>query len=139
MTVRGGRSYPGRSMDRTQAQEALLVLTTCDSASSAAALAEHLVGRHLAACVNTLGPVQSTYRWQGKLEQATEALLVIKTTAARYTEVEAAIKEHSGYELPEVIAVPIARGLERYLDWVRAATGTAERPAPASGDDVREG
>jgi periplasmic divalent cation tolerance protein len=127
-------------MDRGQAQEALLVLTTCDSAANAAALAEHLVGRHLAACVNTLGPVQSTYWWQDGLERATEALLLIKTTAARYTEVEAAIRERSGYELPEVIAVPIAQGLDRYLDWVRAATRTeGVLAASPSDDDVREG
>lgn len=116
------------------------MLTTCDSAASAAALAEHLVGRHLAACVNTLGPVQSTYWWQDGLERTTEALLLIKTTAARYTEVEAAIRERSGYELPEVIAVPIAQGLDRYLDWVRAATRTeGVLAASPSDDDVREG
>jgi periplasmic divalent cation tolerance protein len=106
--------------------DALLVLTTCGTSASANALAELLVGRHLAACVNAVGGVESTYRWQGQVEHATETLLVIKTTAARYAEVEAAIRQQSGYELPEVLAIPIARGLDGYLDWIRSATMRAD-------------
>ena len=131
MTTAGGARYAGWPMDASVPQDALLVLTTCDSAARAAELAGHLVGRGLAACVNVLGPVQSTYRWQGKLEHSTETLLLIKTTAARYTELEAAIRAESDYELPEIVAVPITRGLDAYVDWVRAMTRS-------DGDDARE-
>lgn len=122
-----GRGFPRYARSLRMARggrnnDAWLVLTTCDSIASANALAERLVRRHLAACVNALGGVQSTYWWQDRVEQTTESLLVIKTTAARYAEVEAAIREHSGYALPEVVAIPITRGLESYLEWVRQAT-----------------
>ena len=135
MTVRRLGGYAARSMDRGQAQDALLVLTTCDSAARARALAEHLVDRHLAACVNTLDAVQSSYRWQGRIEHAAELLLLVKTTRERYDAVEAAIREHSSYELPEVIAVPIARGFDRYIDWIRAATAAEGNSDSAPSND----
>jgi len=103
--------------------EALLVLTTCDSPEAAAVLAEALVSRGLAACVNAIGGVTSTYRWQGRIERASETLLVIKTTRTRYDEIEAAIRSLSAYELPEVVAVPVAAGLPAYLAWIDEATG----------------
>jgi periplasmic divalent cation tolerance protein len=99
----------------------LLVLTTCEAAS-AAALAESLVEQRLAACVNALEGVTSTYRWQGKIERGTETMLVIKTTQARYPALEAHIRSHSGYELPEIVAVRSEGGLAAYLDWVHAET-----------------
>ena len=127
-------------MDRDLPQNALLVLTTCDSAASAAALAEHLVGTRLAACVNAIDRVASTYTWESRIEHATETLLLIKTTSARYAAVESAIRQRSSYELPEVVAVPVDRGLPGYLDWVRSATATeGVGAAVASDDDVREG
>ena len=66
--------------------------------------------------------MRSTYRWHGQIERAAETLLLIKTTAARYGEVEAAIRANSTYELPEVVAVPVAKGLPEYLAWVGAQT-----------------
>jgi periplasmic divalent cation tolerance protein len=101
------------------------VLTTCASADAAQRLAEALVEQRLAACVNTLGGVQSTYRWQGRVEREQESLLVIKTTEARLTEIEKAIRQHSSYELPEVLAIPVEGGSAAYLDWV--AESVAER------------
>lgn len=135
MTARRAGRYAGRPMESGQTQAALLVLTTCDSSAQAEALAEHLVERRLAACVNVLGAVRSTYRWGDAIEHASEALLVIKTTAARYAEIEATIRDRSGYELPEVVAVPIAQGLAGYLDWVRAATRGAGAFAAVPPDD----
>jgi len=96
----------------------LLVLTTCGSAADAERIATALVERRLAACVNAIGGVASTYRWQGRVVQEQESLLVIKTTAERYLGVEAAIRELSGYELPEVVAVRVDGGLPPYLDWL---------------------
>ena len=97
---------------------ALLVLTTCGSAADAERIASALVERRLAACVNAVGGVTSTYRWQGRVVREQEQLLVIKTTGERYRDVEAAIRELSGYELPEVVAVRVDGGLPPYLDWL---------------------
>ena len=103
---------------------ALLVLTNLPDRASAEKLAETLVERKLAACVNILAPCRSVYRWQGALERAEEHPVLVKTTPERYAAVERAIVESHPYELPEVIAVPIERGLPAYLDWVAAETKT---------------
>lgn len=100
----------------------LLVLTNLPDTASAQALATLLVDERLAACVNILAPARSVYRWQGKVENAEEIPLLIKTSKARYTALEAAIRKHHPYELPEIIAVPIELGLPEYLDWVAAET-----------------
>jgi periplasmic divalent cation tolerance protein len=102
--------------------DALLVLTSLPDADSAHALAEHLVTERLAACVNILAPCQAVYRWQGEIEEAREVPLLIKTTAARYAALEAAIRARHPYELPEIVAVPMSHGLPAYLDWVAAET-----------------
>jgi periplasmic divalent cation tolerance protein len=102
--------------------EALLVLTNLPDAESARTLADHIVSARLAACVNILPPCRSVYRWQGAIEQAEEVPLLVKTTAERYPALEAAIRARHPHELPEIIAVPIARGLPGYLAWVAAET-----------------
>lgn len=102
--------------------EALLVLTNLPDAASARALAEHVVTEHLAACVNILAPCRSVYRWQGKVEDAEEVPLLMKTSADRYAALEAAIRARHPYELPEIVAVPIGRGLPAYLAWLAAET-----------------
>ena len=78
-----------------------------------------LVEGRLAACVNAIGKVASAYRWKGEVQQDQETLLIIKTTAARLAAVEKAIRTHSKYELPEVIAVPVQAGSADYLAWLR--------------------
>lgn len=97
---------------------ALLVLTNLPDADSAASLANALVERRLAACVNALAPCRSTYRWQGQIESATEVPLLIKTTRERYSELEATVKELHPYQVPELIAVELATGLPAYLGWI---------------------
>lgn len=97
-----------------------MVLTNLPDRDSAEQLARRLVEKHLAACVNVLAECASTYWWEGKLEQTTEVPLLIKTTSIRYPEVESAIKAGHPYELPEIIAVPITAGSQRYLDWIRS-------------------
>lgn len=104
---------------------ALLVLTNCPDEPQAARLAELLVARRLAACVNVLAPCRSVYRWQGAVEHASEVPLLIKTTQECYPALEAAIREHHPYELPEIVAVSVERGLPAYLDWVTAETALA--------------
>lgn len=100
--------------------QTLLVLTNLPDAASAQALAALLVEQRLAACVNILAPCRSVYRWQGKVEQTEEVPLLIKTTAGAYAALEAAIKAHHPYELPEIVAVPIESGLQEYLAWLAA-------------------
>ena len=101
---------------------ALLVLTHLPDQISAESLAQYLVGNRLAACVNILPPCRSVYRWKEGIESADEIPLMIKTTEVRYSALEAAIRERHPYELPEIIAFPIERGLHGYLDWLADET-----------------
>lgn len=102
--------------------QTLLILTSLPDEVSARALAARLVDERLAACVNILAPCASVYRWQGAIEEAQEIPLLIKTAAERYPALEAAIRASHPYELPEIVAVTIARGLPDYLNWVVAET-----------------
>ena len=102
--------------------ETLLVVTNCPDEETANAIALAVVEAGLAACVNILPRVQSIYRWQGKVESATEIPLLIKSTAALYPALQAAIAQRHPYDVPEIIALPIARGLPAYLNWVAAET-----------------
>ena len=101
----------------------LLVLTNLPDRAAAERLADALIAGRLAACVNILSPCRSVYRWQNAVQHDEEQPVLIKTTAERYAELEQAIRANHPYELPEVIAVPIERGLPAYLDWVAADTG----------------
>ncbi|MFA7282526.1 MAG: divalent-cation tolerance protein CutA [Sterolibacterium sp.] len=100
----------------------LLVLTNLPDAESAQTLATHLVEQNLAACVNVLQPCRSVYRWQGKIEEVSEVPVWIKTTEERYPELEVAIRARHPYELPEIVAVSVERGLPEYLAWVAQST-----------------
>lgn len=100
----------------------LLVHCTCPDAATAQAIAHALVAERLAACASQLPAVCSTYRWQGKVEQAEECLLLIKTTDARLDAVTSRIRALHPYELPEVLVVEAAGGLPPYLDWVAEQT-----------------
>ncbi len=102
--------------------EALLVLTNCPDEPAADRIALALVEQGLAACVNRLPPVNSVYRWQGKVARAIEVPLLIKTTRERYLDVEQAIRHLHPYEVPEVIALPIAAGHAAYLRWIESET-----------------
>lgn len=95
-----------------------LVLSNVPDAATADKVAQALVQERLAACVNQLAPCRSTYVWQGQLEQATEIPLLIKTTAATYPRLEARLRALHPYEVPEIIALPLAAGWPDYLGWV---------------------
>src|ERR1700740_1264201 len=96
-----------------------LVLTTCGSFEEARSIAHALVERRLAACVNIVPQIESVYRWQGKIESATEWLLIIKTQASKFPEVCATIKSLHSYDLPECIMIEVDAGSQPYLDWVK--------------------
>jgi periplasmic divalent cation tolerance protein len=96
----------------------IVVLSACDSEESAHALAKTLVEQRLAACVNILPGARSIYRWQGKMEEAAEWLLVIKSRRDLFPQLREAIAKAHSYEVPEVIALPVVDGSEAYLAWL---------------------
>lgn len=105
--------------------EFLIVMTALPNRAAALKLAQELVARRLAACVNVLAECTSVYRWKGTVENAAEVPVLIKTRAECYGDLEAAIRELHPYELPEIVAVPVQRGLDEYLEWVAAETSIA--------------
>jgi periplasmic divalent cation tolerance protein len=104
---------------------AIFVLTNLPDSDAAFNLARELVQLRLAACANVLPPVASFYRWEGRLEEATERPVLIKSTAERYPALEAAIRERHPYAVPEIVAWPVERGLPAYLQWVEDETRAA--------------
>jgi periplasmic divalent cation tolerance protein len=95
-----------------------IVLTTAGDREEAQKIASALVERRVAACVNIVGPIDSVYRWQGKVERAQEYLLIIKTTAAAADRVHEVNSELHSYELPECVVLPVEGGSEEYLAWI---------------------
>ena len=100
-----------------------LVLTAASSSDEARRIARALVERRLAACVNILPQIESVYRWKGKVEEAQEWLLIIKTTAAAFERVRDVIRELHSYELPECVCVSIEDGSPEYLKWIGESVG----------------
>jgi periplasmic divalent cation tolerance protein len=100
----------------------LLVLTNVPERAVAERLADLLVEKRLAACVNILAPCRSVYRWKGAVQHDEEHPLLMKTTLDRYPALEQALREAHPYELPEIIALPVEHGLAAYLEWVTGET-----------------
>jgi len=100
-------------------EQVILALSTCPDEATAQTIAQALVSDGLAACVNQVGGLRSTYVWQGELRDDIEVLLIAKTTTNRLGELEARLKALHPYELPELLTVAVTGGNERYLDWVR--------------------
>jgi periplasmic divalent cation tolerance protein len=99
-------------------EQNLLVFMTCPKAEDAATIVSTVVEEGLAACGNILPGMRSIYRWQGKVQEATEALVLLKTTGTRYEALERRLTQLHSYEVPEIIAVDIDRGLTTYLRWL---------------------
>ena len=99
------------------------ISTTTGDAALAQAIADHLVERRLAACVQVIGPINSTYRWQGSVERAEEFMCLIKTHRELGDDVGAAIRSLHTYDNPEVIVSPIEGGSVDYLQWIWSETG----------------
>ena len=100
-----------------------LVLTTASSPEESKKIAHALVEGRLAACVNIVPRIESVYRWEGKVEQAQECLLLIKTTAEAFPGVREAIRRLHSYEVPECIALAVDEGSETYLKWIDECLG----------------
>lgn len=105
----------------TSLPEPIVILTTCPGEAVASRIARDLVEAGLAACVSRVGPVHSTYRWRGAIQDEPEVLLVIKTLATRYSELEMRLKSLHPYEVPEIIALPVTAGSADYLSWLQGA------------------
>jgi periplasmic divalent cation tolerance protein len=99
-------------------KDKIIVLSTAGSADEAHKIAQALIERKHAACVNVIPAVESTYWWQGKIETSHELLLVIKTTAAAFDRVQATIKQLHSYSVPECVAINIEQGSDAYLKWI---------------------
>lgn len=98
------------------------VVVTAETREEAERLARSAVERRLAACAQVVGPISSTYWWNGAVETAAEWQLLLKTTAARFEELRAHLEAEHAYETPEIIATPIVAGSPAYLDWVNRET-----------------
>ena len=111
----------------TARRNVVVVLVTCPTRAVASRLAQRLIGERVAACVNVIPDVESTFRWQGKIERCRETLLVIKTTATRFTQLKRAVLRLHPYDVPEIIALPVVAGHAPYLRWVVDSL-TAQNP-----------
>ena len=106
--------------------QAIVVFSTCASREEAERIARAIVGERLAACVQLLPAIQSIYRWQGEIEQSDEILMLFKTTSERFPALQRRVEELHSYQTPEIIAVPVTEGAEKYLTWLRDAVDSAE-------------
>ncbi|MFZ6769083.1 divalent-cation tolerance protein CutA [Undibacterium sp. Di26W] len=106
------------------AQSLILVFTNVPDRETGKRMASQIVAQKLAACVNISSDILSIYNWDGQQQAETEVQLMIKTTQARYAQLEELIKNKHPYELPEIIATPLVAGLPAYLGWVRKETET---------------
>ncbi len=101
---------------------ALVILSTVPDEAVGLTIGRALVGERLAACVNMTSAVRSIYRWEGKIVEEAEAVLIIKTKASLYAAVEARLKELHPYKVPEIVALAVDKGSEPYLSWIAAET-----------------
>ncbi len=102
--------------------EPIVVLVTCGSEEEAVKIANALVEAHLAACVNLVSPIRSIYRWEGKIWDEKECLLIIKTQKERFEGLEKKVKSLHSYSVPEIISLPILEGSSSYLNWLLEMT-----------------
>ena len=100
----------------------IVVLVTCGSEEEATKIANSLIEERLAACVNIISPGRSIYRWEGKIWDEKEWLLIIKTQKKRFEELEKKVKSLHSYSVPEIIALPIVKGSASYLKWLEEMT-----------------
>jgi periplasmic divalent cation tolerance protein len=115
---------------------AIVVLITAGSREEALRLAEMLVGARLAACVQVLPEMESIYHWQGRIERTPEVLLVVKTTVARFGELEREVRALHSYETPEIVALPITAASAPYLTWLTSAVQRATGALPTIQSDA---
>jgi periplasmic divalent cation tolerance protein len=99
-------------------EDPILVFMTAANGEEATRLADLLIGAHLAACVQILPEMESVYRWEGKIERQSEILLLAKTTAGKFADLEREVRALHSYETPEIVAIPMVAGSTPYLEWL---------------------
>ena len=109
---------PVSFVGKVAASDYVVVLTTLDSAAEARRLVRRLVDQRLVACGTVLPGATSVYRWRGEVTEEDEVVVLLKTMRSRWDALRAAVAEHHPYEVPELLALPVGAGLERYLAWV---------------------
>lgn len=110
--------------------EALVVLTTVETAGQGREIARQLVESRLAGCVQILPAMTSIYHWEDRIEEATEVMLLIKTRRPLYDQLEARLRQLHPYQTPEILALPVSAGATGYLAWLRAETSSpSEKPS----------
>jgi periplasmic divalent cation tolerance protein len=107
--------------------ETVVVLCSCSDPEAARSIANALVEQRLAACVSILPAIESVYRWREKIESANEALLLIKTTSDHFAALQEKILKLHSYDTPEIIALPVVAGLEKYLRWLGEQVSSPDR------------
>jgi periplasmic divalent cation tolerance protein len=107
---------------KKSAGQVLVVLVTAVNQREAVRIGEEMVNAKLAACANIIPGIQSIYRWKGKVVKEQEVLLILKSSTPRYRALEKAIKTMHTYEIPEIIALSVKKGLDKYIGWVRSET-----------------
>jgi periplasmic divalent cation tolerance protein len=117
-SVAAGFAAPPRFSLPEMADDVLLAFSTFPDLETARRIARQLVAENFAACANIIPVIESIYRWQGKIEQGNETLVLFKTTAARFAAFQEKLKSLHPYDVPEIIASPVDRGLPEYLRWV---------------------
>ena len=100
----------------------IVVFVTTNSAKEAKKISRTLVEEKLAACCNIISPIQSIYQWQGKICEDKEILIMLKTKKNLFKQVDARVRELHSYEVPEVIAIPIVEGSDKYMSWLKNET-----------------
>ncbi len=111
--------FEGKVQKKWRFMDAVVVFCACPDPEQALEIANALVEARLAACVNISSAIRSVYRWQGVIERADEVLLIIKTTEERFPALRDRIQELHPYDTPEIIALPVTAGSEKYLTWLR--------------------
>jgi len=109
-------------LERERMGESIVVLVSCGSEEEAIKIANSLVEEHIAACVNIISPVRSIYRWEGKIWDEKEWVLIIKTQKKRFEDLEKKVKSLHSYSVPEIIALPVVEGFASYLKWLEENT-----------------
>ncbi len=111
--------------------EEIVVLVTAGSEDEAKNIAHKIVRDELVACVNIVPSIQSVFRWEGSVTEEQESLLILKTKTEVLETLEAVIKAHHSYNVPEIIAIPIQAGSSEYLSWMRAAVKSQRSQEPS--------
>jgi periplasmic divalent cation tolerance protein len=111
----------------TLPDEPIMVFMTAASVDEANRLADTLVDRRLAACVQIMQEMNSVFRWQGKVETQREVLLIVKTLNSKFPEIEREVVKLHSYETPEIVAIPLSAGSGPYLEWLKASVSEKEQ------------